>query len=89
MPYREPEPIQVHTYSGYKADERPALLVVEGRQLQVVEIIDRWHQTGVKPGQGIRTYFRVKADDGRVYSIFQNQRSGHWFLEQGEEGTIP
>ena len=77
------EPVEVRTYSGYKADERPTSLVVNGRRLKIIEVIDRWRQAGIDPAQGTKTYFRVKGEDGRVYTLFQDQRSGHWFWERG------
>jgi hypothetical protein len=34
--------VQVETYSGYKADERPVRVTIDGRAQEVAEVEDRW-----------------------------------------------
>lgn len=70
MTYRE---ITVMAYSGYKANERPLSFEVEGRRLTVTSIADRWYG-------GEDDYFKVAADDGRVYIIRRNRSMDGWFL---------
>lgn len=79
------EPIEVHCYSGYKADERPIALVFRDRRLAVVKVVKSWFEEDVEPGKGTKTFFRVKADDDRAYVIFHDQRSDEWFLDQGHQ----
>jgi hypothetical protein len=41
--------IQVECYAGAKADETPRRFTVEGRDLQIAEVLDRWYQVESKP----------------------------------------
>lgn len=68
--------LEVETYSGYKADERPVRFVWNGRRFEVTRILDRWRE----PDQ---MCFRVLADDGNVYTLRQHVRrqgAGEWTL---------
>ena len=67
--------IQVSCYSGYKANERPAHFTVRGRNLQVEEIIDRWY--GIN-----HNYFKVLANDEKIYLIRYDQGKDLWTLEK-------
>jgi len=68
-----PKPIKVSSYSGYKANERPMSFTVDGQIREVVNVIDRWY--GVE-----HDYFKVLADDGKVYLIRWNRILDLWFL---------
>jgi hypothetical protein len=63
----------VEFYSGYKGDERPLRFQVNGRTLQVSEILAQWHSP-----EG--PCFRVRADDGEEYLL---RRAGpeEWDVE--------
>lgn len=67
--------IQVSCYSGYKANERPINFTVRGRNLLVEEIIDRWY--GVN-----HSYFKILADDQKIYLIRYDQDEDLWTLEK-------
>ncbi|MFC1886989.1 hypothetical protein ACFLZM_08025 [Thermodesulfobacteriota bacterium] len=54
--------ITINWYSGYKADERPVSLILDGYKLMVEEIIDRWLNQESE-------FFKVLADDGKVYLL--------------------
>lgn len=74
MPEKEnPIKIRVESYSGYKANERPILFFLESRKLGVVDIIDRWYGTD-------HDFFKVLADDGRVYLLKWYRLMDEWFL---------
>jgi hypothetical protein len=66
--------IEVQTYSGYKADERPRRFVLSGRPYEVVEVEDRWYSPQ-------STYFRVVASDGNRYFLCHNEVTEEWSLE--------
>ena len=68
-----PKPIQVSAYSGYKANERPLAFTVDCLKHDVVDIIDRWY--GVE-----HDYFKVLAEDGRVYLLRWHRILDLWFL---------
>ena len=59
--------IQVETYSGYKADERPVAFRVGQDRKVVVNVIDQWASEA-------HTYFKVLADDRRVYLVRYDRR---------------
>jgi hypothetical protein len=70
-----PKKIEVVAYSGYKANERPLYLVLDEERLEVKNIIDRWY--GVE-----HDYFKVLADDGKVYLLKWHRTLDLWFLER-------
>lgn len=77
--------IQVSCYSGYKANERPISFTVRGRKLMVERIIDRWY--GVD-----HSYFKILANDQKIYLIKYNQDEDLWTLEkivESEMARIP
>lgn len=75
-------PIKVHSYSGYKAEERPISLVLEGKQCQVERILASWRQESINPGKGRRVYFKIKVEGGRAFTIFYDEKNEGWFLLQ-------
>lgn len=54
--------VQVETYSGYKADERPVRFKLGARTLGVKTVLDRWYGPDY-------SYFKVLADDGNIYIL--------------------
>jgi uncharacterized protein (UPF0128 family) len=66
--------IEVQSYSGYKADERPERFVMSGRVYEVVEVEDRWYSPQ-------STYFRVVASDGNRYVLCHHEAGDEWSLE--------
>ena len=68
-----PERIQVECYSGYKANERPTLFLLRSERIGVVDIIDRWYGAD-------HDFFKVLADDGRVYLLKWQRFTDEWFL---------
>ena len=70
-----PKKIEVVAYSGYKANERPLYFVLDGERLHVREVIDKWY--GVD-----HDYFKVEADDGKVYLLKWQRSMDLWFVEK-------
>ena len=70
-----PQKIEVMAYSGYKANERPLSFVLDSRKLEVIHIMDRWY------GEE-HDYFKVLADDGKVYLLRWHRTLDSWFLEK-------
>lgn len=68
-----PVKIEVAAYSGYKANERPLHFTLGANRLGVVEVLDRWY------GEE-HDYFKVLADDGKVYLIRWHRLPDLWFL---------
>ena len=75
-----PVKIEVVAYSGYKANERPLYFVLKEQKLGVVDVVDRWY------GEE-HDYFKVLADDGKVYLIRWHRLMDVWFLVKVLEKT--
>ena len=69
-----PKRIEVVAYSGYKANERPLYFILDQKRLEVKNIVDRWY--GVE-----HDYFKVLADDGKVYLLRWHRSLDLWFVE--------
>ena len=67
--------IEVDAYSGYKANERPLSFLYQQEKMVVEEVIDRWY--GVESD-----YFKVRANDGKVYLIKWHRILDVWTLEK-------
>jgi len=70
--------IEVKTYSGYKADERPTSFVIGAKEFEVKECLDKWY------GEGYG-YFKVVADDGYIYILRHDMNNDHWELVKMEK----
>jgi hypothetical protein len=68
-----PKHIEVSAYSGYKANERPTAFTVEDQSHDVVHVIDRWY------GEE-HDYFKVLAEDGKIYLLRWHRILDLWFL---------
>ena len=75
-----PKKITVVAYSGYKANERPLYFFLDDRRLEVRSIINRWY------GED-QDYFKVLADDGKIYQMRWHRELDQWFLEKVTERT--
>ncbi len=67
--------IHVECYSGYKAEERPVSFRVGEEKLVVDRVIDRW------AGED-HDYFKLLADDRRVYILRRDRTEDRWTLER-------
>ena len=70
MPDRVEKRVQVETYSGYKADERPVRVTIDGQANKVAEIEDRWYSPGA-------TFFRVRRIEAQEVWIIEAYRSSN------------
>jgi hypothetical protein len=66
--------IQVHCYSGHRADERPSRFTIGDREYNVQEVDDQWYSPDAM-------YFRVRADDGNYYVLRHDGVQDCWTLE--------
>jgi hypothetical protein len=67
--------VEVESYSGHKADERPVRFRLDGHDYLVEELLDQWY------GQS-DLFFKVRADDGNLYILSRESSSpaGRWRL---------
>jgi len=72
--------VEVESYAGYKADERPMRLRLGERILIIVEVEDRWYSPG-------ETYFRVRVEGGDRYVLKHVEAQGVWSLEDYRSGA--
>ncbi len=70
--------IEVSCYSGYRYGERPVSFKLLERTFTVKEIIDQWY------GED-HLYFKIRADDQKVYLLKYDQAKDQWFLT----GLVP
>jgi len=68
-------PIAVECYAGYKADETPRAVTIEGQRLAVLGIADRWYGPEAD-------YFKVRAADGNGYLLRHDRDTDDWQLVQ-------
>ncbi len=68
------KPVQVISYSGYKADESPRLLKIGETLLPIAQIEDRWYSPG-------ETFFRVLTETGDRYLLRHVEAQDVWTLE--------
>ena len=71
MPTLEEAPmkLEVDCYSGYRGDETPRRLVIDGTSIEV-RVVERWRTPEHR-------YFRLHGEDGGTYVIRQGE-SGDW-----------
>ncbi len=72
--------IQVSTYSGYKADERPCKFIFKGKTHTIKEIINQTHEE--IPGKWLRRVYDIKTDEGLTFKLFYDENQDRWFLEE-------
>ena len=74
--------LEVETYAGYKADERPVRFELNGRRFEIAQVLDQWYGPGY-------SYFKVVADDGDTYILRHQTRdpdSEVWTLASYRRG---
>ena len=71
--------LRVECYAGHRGEETPRRIVLGDRAVAVTEVLDRW----LAPDH---RYFKVRGDDGDVYIIRHDVRTGGWELTVFERG---
>ena len=65
--------LNVETYSGYRADERPMLIHFEGASETVAEVEDRWYSPG-------STFFKVRLENGNRFVLRHEEAQDTWSI---------
>jgi len=76
--------IKVECYSGYRGEETPRYILLEGGKITVNKIIDRW----LGPDH---RYFKILGDDRAVYIIRHDIEASNWeltFYQAAEKNGI-
>jgi hypothetical protein len=66
--------IQVECYAGYKADERPVRVLLDGHMVDVAAVEDRWYSPG-------STYFRILLSNDERYVLRRQEAQDVWTIE--------
>lgn len=72
--------IRVECYAGYRGEETPRRFFIGSRQIEVVEVIDRWLAPEYR-------YFKVRGDDSGIYILRHEVEQDHWDLTLYDSGT--
>ncbi len=67
--------LKVQCYSGYKSEEKIVSFILDDKKFMVEKNIDRWRGPEFE-------YFKVLADDGKVYLLRHDERTDEWALEK-------
>jgi len=65
--------IRVECYAGHRGEQTPRTLVLGGRRVEVLEVIDQW----LAPEH---RYFKLRGDDGNIYVVRHDVASQSWEL---------
>lgn len=74
--------IKVECYSGYRGEETPRRIHIESRQVEVIEVLDRW----LAPEH---RYFKILGDDQGIYIIRHDIELWEWRLIKSSPGFLP
>jgi hypothetical protein len=67
--------VRVECYAGYRGDETPRRLHLEGREIEVSEVVSRWKEPGA-------LFFRVRTEEGRIYVLRKDESAGRWDIPE-------
>ena len=65
--------VRVECYSGYRGEETPRRFFIEGKCIEVAEVVDRW----LAPDH---RYFKLRSPEGDLYILRHEVRSEQWKL---------
>jgi hypothetical protein len=75
----------VECYAGYRGEETPRCFSIGDRDVQVLEVLDRW----LSPDH---RYFKLKGDDGDTYILRHDTAADRWELtlfQRGDRSSAP
>jgi hypothetical protein len=65
--------VTVECHAGHRGEERPRVVVLGDRRIDVVDVLDAW----LAPDH---RYFKLRGDDGNTYLVRHDEHSGTWEL---------
>jgi hypothetical protein len=74
------DPIEVESYSGYKADEYPVSFYWKGKKFEIKEITDRWYQSDPTVEWLVINYFKVLTRNNLQCIIKHDIEIDKWYL---------
>lgn len=67
--------VRVECHAGYRGSEAPRRFELQGRTIEVAEVVARWREPDA-------LCFRVLGGGGRVYVLRRDARTGAWGLPE-------
>ena len=67
--------IRVECHAGYRGEETPRRFHLDGRTIEVAEVLARWTEPDAR-------LFRVRGGDGRVYVLRLDERKQRWEIPE-------
>ncbi len=71
------ERIEVTAYAGYRDNETPRSMVLDGAKIEVVRVLERWTEE-VEATRGRRRCFKVMGSDFRTHTLCHDEEGGDW-----------
>ncbi len=78
MPDKE---VSVAAYAGYKGGERPKSFIVDGKTIEILEIVKRWIEEG-RDDRRRKRFFTLKGSDGSVHTLLYDETAAVWYLRE-------
>ncbi len=72
--------INVMAYSGYRANESPGAVFLDGKRIDVIKVLSAWIEEEVSAGDR-RRYFAVTGSDKKKYVLYYDEDSMEWYCE--------
>ncbi|MGA2516801.1 MAG: hypothetical protein ABSG44_09635 [Thermodesulfobacteriota bacterium] len=72
------ERIKVIAYSGYRGEETPRTILLNGKRIEVVEILRQWVEEKTD-NRKTRRFYQIQGSDGNLYTIYYDEKSMQWF----------
>ncbi len=73
--------IGVAAYAGYRGEELPRSLRIDGSTIEVSEVEKLWIEED-RATRRKKRFFRVKGNNSRTYILYYDEESMDWFLHQ-------
>lgn len=74
--------VEVISYAGHKGEEIPRSFIIDGENVEVLEILRMWLEEGYESRER-RRFFRVRGSDGYLHTLYFDEKSREWFLAKG------
>jgi hypothetical protein len=72
------EKINVIAYSGYRGEEAPRTIFLQGKKIEVIEILRQWIEER-SDDRTTKRFYQIKGGDGVLYRIYYDEKAMEWF----------
>jgi hypothetical protein len=72
------ERIEVIAYSGYRGEETPRIILLQGERIEVIEILSRWVEESLEYSTRKR-FYQVRGDDRFIHKIYYDEKEMQWY----------